>query len=761
MAEVPSTAPASSSRSEGDWNLLTIRRMLMARRWLILFVAAEVFLVSALVTFLTTPVYEASARVLIERATPKVMEGEDVAPVVWNEFEIQRFYQTQYLLLKDPAVLRQALDRHGVREALLETIAPKDERVDGQPLPNDEQLAGVIRERLRIDQLEYSDMVRVSFRHPSAEVAANTVNAVVEAYREFFVSSSVEARGVAKDFLTSEVERAQADVRELEAQLAAMRGKIQAVLPSSGSEMGKARLESLDQTLTEAKMRRAQAEAKLAAYEHSSAMALDEVRGDAQVIRYQEHLAAMKRDAAELEGKVGSEYPRLRELRSAIGETEKNLGREQQRLYQHNLQAARVAVDRARRDVAKLETLLHDELRTTAVQQAGAVDFEQLRGEYDQKRQALTTLLSRQQEVQLSANLRKILEQQVSIVDPARPPEGPAAPRVKLNLLVGLLFGLFLGVGAAVTAQALDNKVRTAQQLQELTRLPILGAIPRVVGREKPRLAFSRSASGKAQRSSSPVIAAQHHDAEEAFRALRSALLLAKAGAPPRTLLITSALPAEGKSTISANIGRTLAAFGQKVILIDADLRHPRLHRVFKVSPAIGLTNLLVGSATAEEALQETKYPGLRLLAGGPCPPDPATLLDPKQLKGLFEHLQVRHGADVILIDTPPTLVFADAFNVVSAVEGVILVGRARQTPKDAIRQAADALRRLGAPLLGAVLNGESSEDQSGSYYRYYHYRYGYYGKQNDAAPDPHAPTAKTAASGPVQVADQEESIAL
>ncbi len=740
-----------------DWNLNSVWRLVWGRRWLVILVAAEVFVVTGLVTFLRTPLYEAAARVQIERSTPQVTQGQDVAPILWNEFEIQRFYQTQYLLLKDPAVLRDALNRHGVRDALTQTLAPKEERTDETKLPDDEALAGYIRQSIKIEQMEYSNVVRVSFRHPSAEVAANVVNSVVESYRDFFVHSALSSRQDAKTFLSDQVLAAQAEVKQLGNQLAEMQGSIESVIPASGAEMGKSRLESLDATLTQAKMARAQAESRLSSIERVKPSALPDVRSSSQIIRYQEHLAGLRRELAELEGKVGAEWPRLKELKAAVAETEAVLDREQSRLYGAALQEARVALDRATKDVTKLDVLLKQELRATASQQKGAVDFQRKREEFIQKKTALEQLLTREQEVAISAKLEDILKQQVAVVDAATPQKTPAVPRVKLNLGLGFGFGLFLGIAAAFLAEALDNKVRNSQQLQELTRLPLLGAIPRVAGKEKPRLIWSRGSKQSKGKGPSPVMAAQQHDAEEAFRALRSSLLLAKAGSPAHALMVTSALPGEGKSTISANIGRTLAMFGHKTVLIDADLRHPRLHRVFKLSPNAGLTNVLVGNASLPDVMQVTRYDGLTLIAGGPCPPDPATLLDAKRIEALIAELRNVHGFEFVIIDTPPTLVFADAFNVVGSVEGVILVGRALVTPKEAIKQAADALRKLNAPLLGAVLNGEVTDDHSGSYYRYYHYRYGYYQKRLKA--DAQAETERRAAADQRDESSEREVI--
>ncbi len=726
VSEAGAAAPGAS-----DWSLAAVQKLLWSRRWLILAIAAEVFVIVGLVTFLKTPLYESSARLVIERSTPKVLQGEDVVPTVWNEFEIQRFYQTQYLLLKDASLLKKALDVGDIRPALVRTLAPRARDGEGDAaVPDDAKLAAYVRENLKVEQVEYSNMVKVAFRHPDPQVAADVVNAVVETYREYFVNSGLDARKGATSFLQQQIEKAQAEVVDAERQLSVERKKFTTMLPTGATEMGRERLQSVDAELTQAKARLAKAEARLVAYQNAPPGGIDEVRNNPQVLRYREGLAELEKEAAELEGRVGSGWPRLRELKTAIEETRGNLVDEEKRLHRQVVQTATAMADQERKAVQRLSDLLTAELARTADVQSTSGEFDKVRQEYEQKRAALNSLLARRDEVALSAEMKGVVERQVAVLDRAVAAERPAVPRTKLNLALGLAFGLFLGVAAAFLAEALDNKVRSSAQLGELTRLPLLGSIPRLEGPARPRLIFSRRKGAVA-----PVIAAKHHDVEEAFRALRSALLLSQPGHPPNVLLVTSALPGEGKSTVASNLGRTLASFGHKTVLLDCDLRHPRLHRVFKVKPVRGITNVLASSMPVADVVCATPYENLWFVPGGPCPPDPATLLDADRVRHIAQDL-VAQGFEFVIIDTPPVMVFADTFSLVPAIEGVILVARAHSTPKEALRQTLEGLRKVKAPILGAVLNGEITEEHGSSYYRYYHYRRGYYRKAAEARAD-------------------------
>ncbi len=736
----------STAVSPQEWNLQAIQRILWQRRWLVLAVAAEVFLIAFLVTFLRTPLYEASARVIIERALPKVLDSEDVVPVVWNEFEIQRFYRTQYLLVKDPAVIERALDMGGLREALLRDLAP-DEGYEaaGKAPPDDRDLVEYIRRGLATTELEYSNVIKVSFRHPDPKVAAAVVNASVHAYQDFFVETGTQARAGASDFLDSQIQEAQAGLLELERKLAEERRKLGPVLAEGGQEMGATRLSSLDQSLTQAKTRRAQAQAQLNAYRNSPPMGLSLVRDNPQVVRHRQDLSDMRRQMAELEARVGPDWPKLKELKRAIVETEANLEHQAGLIYSEAIAAAQAELELETQNEAKLERLFREELEVATDLRGRAQDYDRLYREFEQKRQALDRLLGRREEVSISADLETILKRQISIVAEAVPPESPAVPRVMLSLALGAAFGLFLGVAAAFLAEALDNKVRDGQQAAEIGGLPLLGAVPRIDGPPKPRLVFSRKHVG-----STPVLVARQNDAREAFRALRSSLLLSHVDRPPRAMLVTSALPGEGKTTVCANLGRTLATFGSKVVVIDADLRRTRLHRAFKVPKDRGLANVLAHSAPLEDVVFRTQYPDLWVIPGGPCPPDPATLLHPDRVQQIATALVEKMGFDYVLFDSPPVLVFADAYNIVPAVEGVVLVARAMQTPKEALRSACEQMRKMNAPLIGLVTNDETEEAGSASYYRYYHYRRGYYRK----AAEVRAATYQGLETGPTSVPD-------
>ena len=712
---------AEGSTSASDqlttiWTIPAAWRIVRQRHRLALALAAGCFFMVALVTFLVTPQYRASAHVLIERATPNVLDSEDVVPTVRNDFEIKRFYETQYALLRDTVVLRAALDRHGIRESLSRTIHPEDAE-DGEPLPDDERICEWLESRLDIGQKKQSNIITISFLHPSPHVAADVVNAVVESYRDLFVTSGIDARRDASQFLNERIEEAQADVLSLQRVLARQRTRGGEAIPAGEAEMNSARLSSLDESLTEAKTRRAAAEARVQVLSAAEPLDVPEIRENARVSWYYEQLAGLQKERAELEGRFGAAWPRLIELAASIEEVQATLSGELESLYEQSLGSAGMELGLARQNEQRLARLLAAELSSASDDEVNAADHEALRNQYEQKRAALNRLLQRREDVALSVDLENILTRQVTVLETASPPKRPAQPKVVQNLLVGLLFGLFLGVSATFAAEAIDNKIRSSTQLVEISDLPLLASIPRVDRPPKPRLIYSRR-----RPRPSPRMLVGQRELDEAFRALRSTLMLAQPGGAPRSLLVTSAIPSEGKSTVASRLAHTLAAFGQRVVLIDADLRRPQLHRLFRTPSDRGLTNALVSPGEDVGTLvQPTRFENLYVLPVGPRPPDPATLIDGARFSSIIDELTSRLGFECVIIDTPPVLVFSDVYSIAPVVERSILVARSMHTPKDALRQAIEALRKVNARLTGVVFNGAVFDQRAGAYYRYYH----------------------------------------
>jgi capsular exopolysaccharide synthesis family protein len=384
--------------------------------------------------------------------------------------------------------------------------------------------------------------------------------------------------------------------------------------------------------------------------------------------------------------------------------------------------------------VRNLDSLLAEQEQAAQTLKRNAVDFANLQTEAEKKRETLDALITRQNEMALSTRLKDLsgTSSNIRVVDSAKPPRAPFRPNIKLNLILGVLIGLMLGVALAILLDHLDNTISTADEIQRLTGLPALAVIPRHGDAGSPLARVRRRQTAGANETLDLVA---HLDgkagAAEAYRNLRTSLLLSNPGQPPRTILITSAIPEEGKTATAINLAVVLAQLGARVLLVDTDLRRPRLHKAFGVENRHGVSNCLSGLEDAPARLTlPTGVEGLRLLPSGPIPPNPSELLNSPTFVQLGRQF-IDQGYDHIVFDSPPVLSVSDPVIIANAVESCILVARAGRTARQSIRLAVDRLRQAAESSLGVVLNDLDPGAPGSS-----HYGYAYYGHHADTETD-------------------------
>jgi len=293
------------------------------------------------------------------------------------------------------------------------------------------------------------------------------------------------------------------------------------------------------------------------------------------------------------------------------------------------------------------------------------------------------------------ARLREAMQaNMLSIVEPAVAPRTPSKPRKELNIALGFVAGLVGGICLSFLFENLDTTLYATEQIREVTELPVIGKIP-TAGRRQQVALFNG-----------------HSPQREAFRRLRTNIFTLDHDAPPRALLVTSAEPREGKSTIAANLALAIAQSGRNVIVVDGDLRKPTLHRAFDLSNEIGLSSVLKQEATLDQAVQDSRIPGVQVLTSGPLPPNPAELIDSPGMTGLIEQLARR--CDMILLDAPSILAVTDAAVLASATDGVVLVVGRTQARREAVQAACRHLADVKARLIGVVVN---RAEKGGGYY--------------------------------------------
>jgi capsular exopolysaccharide synthesis family protein len=424
--------------------------------------------------------------------------------------------------------------------------------------------------------------------------------------------------------------------------------------------------------------------------------------------------AELKIQAAELSTQFGPSYPKLAQINNQLKEIDTQLLAETKKVGGKIKGQYMAALQR--------ENMLHDALEKQKQEanklNESAIEYSLLKRDLDTNRQLYEGLLEKLKQAGVSAGLRS---NNFRIVDVARVPMSPIEPNIPRNLSFAFILGLTSGVGLAFLLEGLDNTVRTTEQAQMISGLPPLGIIP--LGSRTAREGASSKRLVIATSKEAVELITQvrpQSQMAESYRALRTSLLLSNLGAPPKVIMVTSALPQEGKTTTSINCAVVLAQKGIRVLLIDADLRRPSIHKTLGMGPRSGLSNVLTGSATLEGAItRSTILTNLDILPAGTPPPNPAELLASTNMRDVLDQLRERY--DHIVVDTPPTLSVTDAVVLSPRADAIVLVIRSGQTTKQALRRSRDILMQVNAKVSGVLLN--AVDLSSPDYYYYYEYQ--------------------------------------
>jgi capsular exopolysaccharide synthesis family protein len=462
------------------------------------------------------------------------------------------------------------------------------------------------------------------------------------------------------------------------------------------------RLVDISHDLSTAESQRLVAQAKLITLQSAPPDVLATLSGDSVLMGLKQRLTTLQAENANLSAKYGPKSPQLMQLRAELAEVEQSMKVEQQTV----IARAQEEVNAAKQNQDALKGRLDQEKNSAYMGNSKAVEYSLARREYEANRALYDGLQQRLQEAGIIAGLHST---NIRRIDPADAPDFPSSPRKSTNLMMGLLCGLGLGLALSFVIEALDTNIKTIYDIEERLGLPMLGVVPQVDTKLLSPEVFVRDATSSVPGAWSRLA--------EAYRALRTTVLLSRAGTPPQVILISSAKPSEGKTSISTLEAIVFALNGARVLLIDSDLRRPSVHLRFRVANKVGLTSVLTGKSTLQDAVVPVAaVPSLHLLPAGPIAPMPAELLGSLQMQRLVEGL--RGSYDFILIDTPPVLTVTDAAVLVSLSDGVVLVLRYGQASRNVVARASEILLRSGAHLLGVVLNAVDLE--SSDYAEYY-----------------------------------------
>jgi len=719
-------------------DLFSYWQVLVRRRWVVYLAVVALGLAALVSSFLTTPLYKSSTTLQIERQSPEILSFRDVARTDYAWAAYNDFYQTQYRIIASAPVARLAAERLNLvshpdfsagesEPGLLARLKAMLPRKRGKVIERDPlDLAGaMILGSLEVAPVRNSHLVHVSWTHSEPEMAADVANAMADAYIQFNIESRYSTTDQAREFLVNQIGTQKREIAAIEERLQEYGEAKKIFSIDESNNLTLQALQEISEQRTAAQTAVARSEAAHREATQADPEALPEVLNSSLIGRLRTEYAAYEAEYTEKSKLFKEDWPGLQTLASKLAQARERLEVETDRIVRQVRATTRSELSRARQEFENLDRLLtrHQEAAQRLKRDAG--EYSNLQSEVEKKRETLNALMRRQNEMALSTRLRDLdsTSSNIRVMERAQAPGGPFRPNTKLNLMLGLMLGLAVGVAGALVLDHLDNTIGTPAELEKILSLPVLAVIPRHGASATPLSRVRRRTPGP-RGGSIDLIA--HRDGRsaiaEAYRGLRTSILLSNPGSPPRQIVLTSALPEDGKTATALNLAVVLAQMGRKVLLVDTDLRRPRLHKAFGAENGRGVSTYLSGmEENPLRLVQSTGIEKLDLLPSGPIPPNPSELLNAPVFARLGAEL-IERGYDHVLFDSPPVLSVSDPAIVASVADTGILVVRAGRTPRQSVRLAAARLEQTGGGPFGVVLNDFDVEGQGATYGRYQQY---------------------------------------
>jgi polysaccharide biosynthesis transport protein len=754
-------------------NLREIWRKIRKHRVLILTVA---FIITTLVTieaFRAKSLYQAAAKIAIGRdASPVVKTGDIViATDDADEIKTEMLLIRTYPLLEDVVIRLQlsqnpkfldVSEKKTVWESL-KTILSKfafGNKPEPLPTPVDvtpeliesdgvqsyeesQRLApyvAVLNSGLNIEQIPETRALSISFTHTDPAVAAAVTNGLAESFVERSFKTKTERFRTSHSWLEKSTRELQTRVQQAEQALANYSRQNNIFTTDDKDNLVVDKLATLYGQVLKSETDRVLKQSLYQEVRNGRVAQLPEAFADAKLIGLQTRLGELRISLAQISARYGPDNPKSIEVQQQIAELE-NLISSGTVSLEGKLKAD---YERAVRDEQLLKQSLERAKSEANQQNQAAIQFNILKQNVETAKGLYNDFLQKTSQ----ANVQ-VAEQHnnLRIIEPARLPGGPIGPKRLRSILIGLFLSLVLGVGLAFGLEYLDNTVKNVEDVTRITQLPTLAVIP-AIGGATMRLLNGQK---KAAQQTIPADSAQQPKAGslaprpgypaagrqalasivESYRMLRTSVLLSTAGSAPKVILVTSGQPSEGKTTTAVNTAISMAQLGASVLLIDADMRRPAVHKAFKVSQPHGLSTYLSGRGSLKELIQPLPIKNLSLLPCGPIPPNPAELISSERMKTMILKLTAHY--DHVIIDSPPVMNVTDPVILSTMVDGVILVVRAGKSTRDVLRRARQELSSVGAKIFGVVLNNVDFKREGYDDYYYQRY-YSSYGQEKKEA---------------------------
>ncbi|MGC2108285.1 MAG: polysaccharide biosynthesis tyrosine autokinase [Candidatus Korobacteraceae bacterium] len=703
---------------------------IIRHRAIILITVLTGVVLAALVSFHMTKLYSATGRITINRENSDVLGFKDSAANTLEDYDYNVALDTQVQVLQSDTLATDV-----IRKLRLDTnsrfagigAAAENSSVPNGALPttgprNLRALIDVFHNWLKIEKVPKTRVIEIRCTSPDPNLSAEIVNTLVASFIEHNFETKFQATMQTSDWLSKQLSDLQMKVASSQENLVKYETENNILGLDEKQNITTSKLNELNQQVTLAESDRIQKEAAYRQTQTGGVESIPAMASSEIILQLKKQQAELKNQYALLNSQYGPLHPKVVAVHNQLEEAEGTIQSEGNKLVSriHNDYLASVQRENLLRAALEQQKQEANKLNESAIQ------YEVLKREADSNRQLYDGLLQKMKEASVSAGLRS---GNIQVVDQAVPPDKPSKPNIPVNMAAAFFGSLMLGTIAAFVIERMNNSITSPEIIDAVSGWPSLGIIPST--RESSKVArkggdlMLPSKEGKGE-IPLVVVSRPRSKVAESFRAVRTSILLSSIDSPPKTMLVTSALPEEGKTTISANLAGALAQMGRRVLLVDGDMRRPRISDLLGLpANAGGLSTVLIGKDKEEDVIvPSAKVPNLYIMPAGPKPPYPAELLGSNRMKALIKSWLPSY--DHIIIDTPPVLSVTDPVLLSVDVDAVVLVVRFGQTTKQALKEVREILDQVNARVCGVILNSVEVDHDS-TYGRSYYAGYGYY----------------------------------
>lgn len=707
-------------RRESD--LVDYLKVFIKRQRLIFAFTSALVLLTAVFSFLATPKYRATATLLIEEEGSKMLSLEDSFGNTSRVYQDLRFFNTQLKLLKSKSLIERVAKKMKLQSLSGYRPGPRPAGSEAAPspsaVPNYSPIVRTILSKIDVRPLRETKLVELSFVAKSPELAADLVNALAVEFIDYTISKRYETTQQASDFLGEQIASLRDELAAKEQELQRYGQEKDMFFLSDAQSTTGNQFADLNQAYNQAILDRVNAESAYREIKDLDVDSIPQFVNNPVVQSLRTDYMRAKNDYDEKIKKFKPDYPEMIQLAARLDSMRNDLRRA--------VDTASTVYQSALNREKSLKALLENQKVDLAELNQNAIIYNNLKTEVETKRKLYDSLVERQNITLISSRLGGLDTSNISIVDRADVPSFPVSPRKALNLVLALVLGLFGGAGLALLSEYLDNTIKGGEDMEQLVGLPALGVIPhyevaRPDGRTRGRHVSLANDAVPAGRDSFELASYFQPNTQlaEYFRSVRTAIMFSLADRPIKTIAVTSALAQEGKTSIVANLAVSFSQLSQKVLLIEADMRRPKLHQIVNVRRIDGLSSYLAGQTPLAKAIQETFIENIWAISCGPLPPNPAELLNSGKMNELLNAAKQEY--DIILIDTPPLLAVTDALIVAAHADGVVHIVHSDKTGRKPFVRAVEELKKYQPRIFGVILN-EVRMTKGDAYYReYYH----------------------------------------